>query len=297
MVRMMVLMVLSTVVVARPLSPVSAQQTKEPPKKGTPTALLKVGGRVDLANINRTIGKEPNYTGKPRYCLLVFGADAKHRVWLVQDGNTLYVDRNGNGDLTEADEKVTAKKLRFRDAEGAFEFEVGELRLGGKTHKGLEVSVFPLKILAVSLNLLALPQVGTTVRKNPDGVAGMVALDVECASLKGAGIGGRVPYLTHLYDTSGVLQFANKPADAPIIHFDGPLEVTFFGSKPTWTGGRAEDAILCVGSPGSGPGTFAMLKYEGTIPEGKHPKIEATFRTNDDGAKSVKELYELKERC
>ena len=56
---------------------------------------------ADLAKIDRTIKAEPKYSGQPRYCLLVIGSDAKHRVWIVQDGDTLYVDRNGNGDLTE----------------------------------------------------------------------------------------------------------------------------------------------------------------------------------------------------
>ena len=57
---------------------------------------------ADLSKVDRTIGKEPAYTTKtPRYCLLVFGPEAKARVWVVLDGETLYVDRNGNGDLTE----------------------------------------------------------------------------------------------------------------------------------------------------------------------------------------------------
>jgi hypothetical protein len=60
----------------------------------------------DLTKIERTIIKEPAYKAKPRYCLLVFGTEAKFRVWLVIDGDVLYVDRNGNGDLTEPGEAV-----------------------------------------------------------------------------------------------------------------------------------------------------------------------------------------------
>ena len=55
---------------------------------------------VDWDKIDRTIAKQPVYQSKaPQYCLLVFGAEAKTRVWLVLDGEVLYVDRNGNGDL------------------------------------------------------------------------------------------------------------------------------------------------------------------------------------------------------
>src|SRR6516165_9403209 len=66
---------------------------------------------ADLAKIERKIAKEPAYQTKtPKYCLLVFGLEAKTRVWLVQDGDTLYVDRNGNGDLTAADNRVKVKQ-------------------------------------------------------------------------------------------------------------------------------------------------------------------------------------------
>jgi hypothetical protein len=56
---------------------------------------------ADLEAIEKTIGKQPAYRTEPRYCLLLFGAEAKIRVWIVEDGRTLYVDRNANGDLTD----------------------------------------------------------------------------------------------------------------------------------------------------------------------------------------------------
>src|SRR5439155_8913144 len=96
---------------------------------------------VDLAKIDRTILKEPAYKSKSvKYCLLVFGPEAKTRVWLVLDGDTLYVDRNGNGDLTEEGERVAAKSDRFR-REGDMTFEVGDLRDGKLLHKNFNVQV------------------------------------------------------------------------------------------------------------------------------------------------------------
>jgi hypothetical protein len=56
---------------------------------------------ADLSKIDRVIRKEPAYKASPKYCLLVWGAKASTRTWLVQDGNVLYVDRNGDGDLTD----------------------------------------------------------------------------------------------------------------------------------------------------------------------------------------------------
>jgi hypothetical protein len=252
---------------------------------------------ADLARIDRTIKKEPKYAGQPGYCLLVFGPEAKQRVWLVQDGSTLYVDRTGTGDLTEPASKVTAKKGQPGAGEQGFLFEVGELKVGGKTHKGLEVALSPLKALADNPNLMRLPHVAAAVKKHPGEMTGRITIDVECASLKGSGLGGRVTYMLVVFDTRGVFQLGRKPADAPIVHLDGPLEVTFYGNKPTWTAGRAQDTVLCVGTPGHGPGTFAMIKYEGTIPDGKKPTLDVTYRAKDPSRKPVKELYELKERC
>jgi hypothetical protein len=36
----------------------------------------------------------------------VFGPDAKKRIWLMLDGDELYVDRNGDGDLTGKEKKA-----------------------------------------------------------------------------------------------------------------------------------------------------------------------------------------------
>src|SRR4051794_21401298 len=42
---------------------------------------------------DRVIAKEPVYDTKdPKYCQLVFGPEAKHAVWLVIDGDHLFVD-------------------------------------------------------------------------------------------------------------------------------------------------------------------------------------------------------------
>src|SRR5215472_7878107 len=62
-------------------------------------------GATDLSKIERKIAKEPAYQNKPKYCLVVFGPEANLRVWLVRDGKHLYVDVNGNGDLTEPGER------------------------------------------------------------------------------------------------------------------------------------------------------------------------------------------------
>jgi hypothetical protein len=92
--------------------------------------------------------KEPVYQTAPKYLLLAFGPNATARVWLVLDGDRLFVDRNGNGDLTEPGEKIAPKLDKLRDpAEFGYRFEIGDVEVDGKVHKGLSVLVKPLSLL------------------------------------------------------------------------------------------------------------------------------------------------------
>jgi hypothetical protein len=249
-------------------------------------------GAADLAAIDRRIRKEPAYTGKPTYCLLVFGPDGRERVWLVHDGDTLYVDRNGNGDLTEPGDKVPAAK-NAGTAEKEFSFEVGDVTVGGKTHKNLAVWLFPLKRFTDNRSLTDVAVIREAIRAAPDVVVARLNVDVASARFKGAGSGGRVQQLAGFYDLTGVLAFSGKPADAPVVHFDGPLQVNFYGDRPALRVGRDTDVFLAVGTPGRGGGTFSMIAYEDTIPDGVHPKLEVRW----PGDAPAMELFDLRQRC
>jgi hypothetical protein len=98
----------------------------------------------DLKQIDRSIGKEPAYKGKPKYCLLVFDRAGKERVWIVQDGDTLYVDRQGNGDLTDPKNKVAAKKRELETDDDRFVFDVDELSVGGRIHQNLRIGLYSI---------------------------------------------------------------------------------------------------------------------------------------------------------
>jgi hypothetical protein len=249
----------------------------------------------DLSKIDRSIKKEPTYTGKPKYALVVFGPEAANKVWLVQDGDSLYVDRNGNGDLTEADKKVAAKVDKNLDvALYGYLFEVGELKVGGKVHKHLSVS-FPKLNQFVGLN--DNPFVREALKADPDSVTAIIQASIESSRLKGRGVGERLIQMVGPMDPTGILQFADKPDKAPIIHFDGPMHISLYGEIPTLRLDRDNDLVLDIGTPGVGSGTFAMIQYAETIPEGVFPKAEFVIPGGDPGKKPVKELFELKERC
>jgi hypothetical protein len=181
---------------------------------------------ADLSKIERSIAREPAYKGAPSYCLLVFGPEAKFRVWLVLDGNDLYVDRDGTGDLTTAGKRVTSQ-----------------------SNKGDLIGFKPGQLTAPDGTKYDLSQ----LRKRKDGC------DISLALKQGYSRAGQ--------DGPGALCFAARPADAPIIHFLGPLTLQAFephtcSASANLTQGplvRGETSGLAfsVGTPGLGAGTFA----------------------------------------
>jgi hypothetical protein len=245
---------------------------------------------VDLTKVDRTIVKEPSYKSKPKYCLLVFGPEAKTRVWLVQDGDTLYVDRDGNGDLTAPGKKVEAEKQKGED-DGGFAFKAGEIREGSLVHKDLNVFVSKIDHLAKQDDMAK-----GFLAKNPKARGYYIMVETEMPGWHGSGVGGRVRQRAFYLDANGVLQFADKPQEAPIVHFGGPWQISLFGAHKL-TIGRETDVVLGVGSPGIGPGTTTWIDYDGVIPEKVYPTVEVTYTPKQAGAAPITERYELKRRC
>jgi hypothetical protein len=121
---------------SQPVKPVSFEMPiiNWSPKAPMPRARCLDGryAPIDLSKIDRTI-KEPAYHSRPQYCLLLFGREAQTRIWLVLDGDILYVDKNANGDLTEPGKRFTIKSRRVRVP------EIVE-RDGKSHHKNLQIS-------------------------------------------------------------------------------------------------------------------------------------------------------------
>jgi hypothetical protein len=245
---------------------------------------------VELSKIDRTIKKEPAYKHHPKYCLLVFGPEARTKVWLVQDGSILYVDRHADGDLTAPDDKVAADKSDGAD-EGEYSFQAGEIRDGTRLHKALSVSVAKLDSIA-SQDTLA----KAFLKRHPKARGYSVIVEMDLPGWKGTGIGGRVQQQAFYVDANGVLQLAGRPHDAPVIHFGGPWQVTLFGAQ-SLTVGRATDVVLGVGTPGVGAGTTAWVEYEGIMPTNAYPTLNVTYPPRRPGEAPVHERYQLKQRC
>lgn len=248
------------------------------------------GASVDLTKIERKLVKEPAYRTKPKYCLLVLGPEAKTRVWLVQDGDTLYVDHNGNGDLTEANEKVAADKTADIE-DGIYTFNAGDLDDGPRLHKELTLDVRNVNYLAEREDA-----VKALLKKDPKARGYHLSLAAEIPGHKGYGSGGRVQQMTGTVDRSGVLQFTDQPRSAPIVHFGGPWQVTLYDNLQLMID-RETDVVLGVGSPGIGPGTFTWTAYENLIPADRYPTLDVVYAPKRPGESPFREHYELKRRC
>jgi hypothetical protein len=221
---------------------------------------------ADLSKIDRTLAKEPKYQSNPQYCLLVFGPEAKTRVWLVLDRDVLYVDRNGNGDLTEPGKQARVATPNQDPAS----FEDIEILDGKTTHRfGFFLyGWFSLKF-------------GKGGRLEP-------ALDITWKDQQRYGAWG---------DERSPLVFASRPEDAPIVHIGGPLRMGFEIRSPLERQAKQSYKLSAgVGTPGLGPGTFAHLRYN-VIPEGVYPRATLEFPSKAIGGTPVKVEMVLRERC
>jgi hypothetical protein len=245
---------------------------------------------ADLSKMDRTIKKEPAYKGKPRYGLLVFGRGAEIRVWVVIDGANLYVDRNVNGDLTEAGERVPCAKTQMSKP-----FERSWFFVGGTK---------PYTHLVIASNALK-PE---WVKSKRD--------EAFVQSTEGQEWGRycRVWVETGGHGQHAAFLLADQPEKAPVIHFDGPLAALPPDNLILYPGKEAELSAW-VGTLGLGCNrdgkrvrttTFCQPFERDTggssikvssIPADVHPIAEITFPNRRADGKPVKITVILQDRC
>jgi hypothetical protein len=250
--------------------------------------------KIDLTKIARHPLKEPAYKGQPGYLLLALGREAKHTAWLVLDGDTLYVDRRGDGDLTRPDARVLGKTHRY----GEHDFEAGDLAVGGQSYTKLLVQVNSAKRM-LGVDTPETGFFGEFLSRHPDGKVYLVAVEVPLPKpfpdVRDKSPLTRVDQVAGEHDQHGVLQFAGKPAAAPVIHFGGPW--TFWPQgKQRLLRGRGEELMFNLGTPGHGPGTFAGVRYDFLVPATAKPHLTIEYAA-DPGEKPIKQECAIEDRC
>ena|GEM_PF-4016454 len=112
------------------------------------TFMLALGARAASLPLDRSIGEQPKYEGKACYLLLYFGEPSATRVWVAVDDKHLYIDRNGDGKLTGADEKISGT------ADKPMLYEVGSIaEKNGPTHTKFSLHRRGDKVLDLSVRI------------------------------------------------------------------------------------------------------------------------------------------------
>jgi hypothetical protein len=214
---------------------------------------------------DRTLAKEPKYVDSPKYFLLVFGPEAKTRVWCVLDGDkTLYVDRNHNGDLTEPGERFGLT--------GDNKLAVGDITEsdGKTTHSGLTI-LGPIKDAKSDHSVLA------------------VWVDIN----------GEYTMSTNIK----IDQSMARPKDAPVRHFHGPMSILSVEGQQTRLirGAKKQQLSLLIGifdptrEEAANDGVF--LLHDKGVPRDVHPSVEIVFPPSSAGGEPIVRKTQLTERC
>ncbi|MGQ0633606.1 MAG: hypothetical protein ACT4QC_03260 [Planctomycetaceae bacterium] len=243
---------------------------------------------VDLSKIDRSIAKEPKYAHEPHYALIVFGPRAAHRAWLVMDGDdVLYIDRNGNGDLSEPDERIEPDpddNLRLGDAERSPYLRMNIFRIGTVAGVELKFNFWVRKKGFVSDDERYRRIMREREQNNwENGTLWRVA-------------GNR----SHAQNP---VVLTRAPADAQITHLDGPLT---FGLKwherqklQPWPKETTFD--LHIGTPmlppRNCPRSFFAPLTEAEIPRDRHAVARFEFPSAFSGGETIVREIVLDQRC
>lgn len=249
------------------------------------TVALAAGPEVvDLTTTDRTIVREPVYQRQPHYALFVFGMKAEHRSWFVVDGDSVaYIDRNGDGDLTDPEDRVEL------DVEST-----KKIRLGG-TGAYLAMHVFPLgDVFGTRLHFRLWV-------RNPAYDASQDKLHRdhfrEYDEKKWVN-GSLMRVAKDKTESQNPLLLTIRPAEAQISHFDGPLTFALaFGEmqelQPWPKRSSFEVNIGCRNLPAKDCHSHSFLLTRLTtteIPADVHPIATLTYQ---GFRKTVSQLFRL----
>jgi hypothetical protein len=244
---------------------------------------------ADLSKIERAITKEPAYKSKePLYCLLVFGPEAKTRVWVVLDGTDLYVDTNGDTDLTAPNERFPndgkdVKPFEFSDAAGQDRYLVRRIEVSRVPEFGV--------ILEIQVDINGkYRQWSTPVRFVPG---------------------------EHKDKPHGMPLLATQPGRAPVCHFHGPLTLRLnrvYGvcQQKLIAGEKSGELFVSLGTFDPAHGCLVTVRTNWRERVGDkivdrlfpydvdpivHPVAEIEFPSKAPGGETIRERYQLSQRC
>jgi len=270
---MLLLFALATTTALRGPDPAPERPGPAPTPRERPTAA------VDLTKIDRSIRKEPVYQSKdPQYCLMVFGLEAKVRVWLVLDDDALYVDRNGNGDLTEPGERIAARTALHNSPERPDAKIMRTFNLRRPIQDG-HLQGEPILSCVPDLIWLHVFQFIPADDRTDAGA--------ELDRKKPFYLGLARAFRLGQYSS---LAFAARPGDAPILHFDGPRQLGLHPYSQPLRRGETSSLMVELRTPGLG--ASVRTDFDESM-EATHPVAEIQCPPRRPGAEPVRFRLEL----
>lgn len=247
----------------------------DPPKIDEPFIEL------DFSTVPREIAVQPKYNAEPRYALFCFGQSGEARMWAVVDKSdkeneyydVLYFDLDADGDLTDADEKFTAKYQAEELKRGtAIQLNIPEIRVPGTgvVHKAFRVCTVPKdsrKGFWFSLKYRG--------ELHVDGGYGPAGTDNT--------------------------EWATQIVDAPIFRptTEGRFAFALYAWGPdhvTLTIGLESNVYIIVGNPGGGPNTLCAV--DETFLDLKANELTATVIAKGADGKEIKsEKTRITQHC
>jgi hypothetical protein len=194
--------------------------------------------------------------------LLALGPKAETLVWVVLDGDVFYIDRNGNGDLTEPTARVSIEGKTREIADGGqaffttplFEEEVAERRGRRRLDISFEHSA-----------------------------------DYRQAACTVVVREGKLPRICQAV-------LADRPQQAEVLHVDGPLSLRIAEPEgpPLVRGKKPTDLCVSVGT--FGPKAAALVQNK-AVPADVHPLAEIEFPSKQPGGQAIHVKVVLDRRC
>jgi hypothetical protein len=216
----------------------------------------------DALPVDHTILKEPKYQSTPKYSLITLGDHGDVKVWMVEDGKRLFVDRNANGDLTDDGPPIQPGQVRKLDA-NRWDFEYV---LDAVTPiKGSRSTNFVLR------------------RWNYNDPQDEYGFSLS--------VGGDLPMYAGWFGTF----WSTNREQAPVIHFGGPFTPRMLRRKEFTLGEKHERLSLCFLNPGSGPGAESRLSIE-ALPKLVIPELTIEWPTAAGNA-PLRTTHLLTQRC
>jgi len=206
----------------------------------------------------------------------------------------MYLDRNGNGDLTEPGNRVDARFSRHYPNTPRPELaENREFYVDSRRRNAEEPPKDTILTCLPSVSWFVIYQEVFRDDYIPKDEREQLALDYFRARPVRVAV-----FLDHRrYEQDGYATFADRPQEAPIIHFDGPLTLCVDEAKfgpLELRRGETTELYAKLTTPGLQATT--VMQSDGP-PDSAHPIVEIDWPASESGDPPLHSRVELRERC